>query len=89
MGALRETTTSKMVSNSPDLIMPEIQYSDVTNKLYGSAGVILLNATKINVVDSDKLTELNVTKTDLIKTSDGAYFRSNFKITSDLPQDGE
>ena len=89
VGALRETATSKMVSNSPDLIMPEIQYSDVTNKLYGSAGVILLNATKINVVDSDKLTELNVTKTDLIKTSDGAYFRSNFKITSDLPQDGE
>lgn len=89
VGALRETTTSKMVSNSPDLIMPEIQYSDVTNKLYGSAGVILLKATKINVVDSDKLTELNVTKTDLIKTSDGAYFRSNFKITSDLPQDGE
>lgn len=89
VGAIRETTSSKMVSQSPDLIIPEIQYSDVTNKIYNSAGVILLNATKINVVDSDTLGDLKVTKTDLVKTSEGSYFRSNFKLTSDDPQVGE
>ena len=33
IGIIRETDSSKMVSNSPDLIMPEIQYADATNKL--------------------------------------------------------
>ena len=89
VGAIRETDTSKMVSNSPDLIIPEIQYSDVTNKIYNSAGVIFLNATKINVADEDTLSNLKVTKTDLIKTSEGSYFRSNFYLTSDDPQEGE
>ena len=49
VGIIRETDSSKMVSNSPDLIMPEIQYADATNKLYNSEGVIFINATKINI----------------------------------------
>ena len=89
IGIIRETDSSKMVSNSPDLIMPEIQYSDATNKLYNSEGVIFINATKINVVGSEELSNLKVTKTDLIKTSENSYFRSNFKIQSNEPQDGE
>ena len=78
-----------MVSNSPDLIMPEIQSADVTNKLYDSEGVIFINATKINTVDDDTLNTLNVTKTELIKTSENAYFRTNFANSSDSVQSGE
>lgn len=89
VGIIRETEPSKMVSNSPDLIMPEIQYADVTNKLYNTEGVIFVNATKINVVDDDKLDELNVEKTDLITTSENAYFRNNFTYSSDNPQKEE
>lgn len=89
VGIIRETESSKMVSDSPDLIMPEIQYSDVTTKLYDSEGVIFINATKINTVDEEKLEELNITKTDLIKTSENAYFRTNFNYSSDKAQDGE
>lgn len=89
VGAIRETNANKMVSESPDLIMPDIQYSDVTNKIYNSQGVIFINATKINVVDSDTLSSLNVTKTDLIKTSEDSYFRTNFNITTNAAQDGE
>ena len=55
IGIIRETDSSKMVSNSPDLIMPEIQYADATNKLYNSEGVIFINATKINVVSDEEL----------------------------------
>ena len=42
VGIIRETDSSKMVSNSPDLIMPEIQYTDVTSKLYDTEGVIFI-----------------------------------------------
>lgn len=89
VGSIRETESSKMVSDAPDLIMPEIQYADVTNKLYNSEGVIFINATKINVVDDDTLKTLNTTKTELIKTSENSYFRTNFSNTSYTPQQGE
>ncbi len=89
VGIIRETESSKMVSDSPDLIMPEIQSADVTNKLYNSDGVIFVNATKINVADDDTLNSLNVTKTELIKTSENAYFRTNFTNTSNVPQGEE
>lgn len=88
-GMIRETDSSKMISNSPDLIMPEIQYADVTSKLYNSEGVIFINATKINVMTDEELESLNVTKTELIKTSENSYFRTNFSITSDSAQNGE
>lgn len=89
IGIIRETDSSKMVSNSPDLIMPEIQYADATNKLYNSEGVIFINATKINVVSDDELKNLNTTKTELIRTSENAYFRTNFENNVDSVQDGE
>ena len=89
VGIIRETEASKMVSDSPDLIMPEIQYADVTNKVYNSEGVIFVNATKINTVDEDALSALNTTKTELIKTSEKAYFRTNFTYSSDAKQEGE
>ncbi len=89
IGIIRETDTSKMVSNSPDLIMPEIQYADATNKLYDSEGVIFINATKINVAGDEELESLNTTKTALVKTSEKAYFRTNFENQSDSVQTGE
>lgn len=89
IGIIRETDTSKMVSNSPDLIMPEIQYADATNKLYDSEGVIFINATKINVAGDEELESLNTTKTALVKTSEKAYFRTDFENQSDSAQSGE
>lgn len=89
VGIIRETESSKMVSNSPDLIMPEIQYADVTAKLYDSEGVIFINATKINTVDDNTLETLNTTKTELIKTSENAYFRTDFENSSNGAQEGE
>ena len=89
VGSIIETDSNKMVYNSPDVIMPEIQYADVTNKLYNSEGVIFINATKINTEDDDILTNLNVTKTELIKTSEKAYFRTNFENSANSVQQGE
>ena len=89
IGIIRETDSSKMVTNSPDLIMPDIESSTVTKDLYNTAGVIFINATKINI-DTDKLEELNVEETELITTSENAYFRTNFSNqASELSSDEE
>ncbi len=90
VGIIRETDTSKMVSEQPDLIIPEIQYSDITKDIYNTTGVIFVNATKINV-DTDNLDELNVEENDLLLASEGSYFRTNFsqEYQVDGPRDGE
>ena len=88
IGIIRETDTSKMLTGSPDVIMPEIQYSATTKSLYNTNGVIVVNATKINI-DEENLENLNVTKTDLLLTSEGAYFRTNFNIQTDSASEGE
>ena len=88
VGIIRETDSSKMVSGSPDLIIPEIQNETVTKDLYNTTGVIFINATKINI-DTDKLEDLNVEETDLLTTSKGSYFRTDFNNQSTTANDNE
>ena len=88
VGIIRETDSSHMISNSPDLIIPEVENSKVTKNIYNTTGVILVNATKINI-DENSLEEKNVTKTELLKASEGSYFRTNFDNKSTSAQDGE
>lgn len=88
VGIIRETDSSKMVTNLPDLIIPEIQHTTVTKDLYNTTGVIFINATKINI-DTDKLEELKVAETDLLLASKNSYFRTNFNNQSDNAVDGE
>ncbi len=89
-GIIRETDTSKMLSGSPDLILPNIYSTQITKKITSSqGGVILVNATKVNTVEDETLEELKVEKTTLLTTSENAYFRTNFNLTSDEPQEGE
>lgn len=81
VGIIRETDANKMVTNSPDLILPDIENATITEDLYNTTGVIFINATKINI-DEDKLEELKVEETDLLLASEGSYFRRNFNIQS-------
>ncbi len=87
-GIIKETDSEHMVSGSPDLIMPEVQYSTITKDLYNSMPPIFVNATKINI-DTDKLEDLNVEKTDLLSTSQNAYFRTDLSMQTDTPAEGE
>ena len=87
-GIIRETDSSKMMSNSPDIIVPELEYSDITKNIYNTTGAIFINATKINIDDS-KLDELNVTKTELAKTSTGSYFRKDFNNQQNTISDSD
>lgn len=88
VGIIRETDANKMVTNSPDLILPEIEHATITEDLYNTTGVIFINATKINI-DTDKLEELKVEETDLLLASEDSYFRKNFRIQSDSISDNE
>ena len=62
VGIIRETNADNMVMQSPDLIIPKIEYSEVLKDLYNGTGVILANATKINI-NEDKLEEQKVEET--------------------------
>ena len=88
VGIIRETKASNMMMGSPDLIIPEMQYSSVTKDLINTNGVILINATKINI-DTDKLEELKVEENDLLLASEGSYFRTNFNIQTQTPTEDE
>ena len=88
MGIIRETDTSKMVVNSPDIILPVVQWSEITKDFYSAQATIFINATKINI-DTDRLEELNIEKTELLKTSDGAYFRTDFTKSSSVAEESE
>lgn len=87
VGIIRETDSSRMVSGSPDLIIPNLGYSSITEDLY-SDGVIFANATKVNI-NEDGLEDLNVVETDLATTSEGAYFRTSFNNSSTTAAEGE
>ena len=89
VGVIRETDSSRMVSGSPDLVIPNLGYSSITEDLY-SDGVIFRYPTKINI-NEDGLDELNVVETDLATTSESSYFRTNFSSenTSNTALEGE
>lgn len=88
VGYIRESDTSKTIG-TPELIIPNIQNEKATQKVYGTAGIIMLDATKINMVSAEELTNLNVTETDLVNSSSKSYFRTDFKNTSNSQSDGE
>ena len=88
IGIIRETNANNMVANSPDLIIPQVQNSEILKDLYNGVGAIFVNATKINI-NEDKMEEQNIVKTDLALTSDGAYFRSDFNNTQNAKKEDE
>lgn len=80
VGSILETNSDKMVTQTPYMILPDINYSTVTKDLYNSEGVIFIDATKLNFLGEEELANLNVTKNDLLTTSSKAFFRKDFSI---------
>ena len=86
-GIIKETDSSKIVLNTPEIIKPEVGYSTITEDLEGAGGLVFIDATKINVKESSELENLNVEKTDLVSTSEKAYFRSDLTNSADEKTD--
>ncbi len=89
VGYIMETDSSKMISEKPYIIRPDMQYTDITSDIYSTEGVLLLEATKINIKDEDALTELKVERQDLLTASSTSFFRRNAELTSTEKQDDE
>lgn len=93
VGTILETDTKKMLSQTPFIIFPDIEYSEITKNIYNTTGVLFINPTKINFVDNENLENLKVVKNDLLKASEKSFFRTNFNIQTtyktDLDENGE
>ncbi len=81
-GIILEQDTSKMVMSSPDLILPTIEYSELTADFYADGTVLFFDSGRLSFVDDDTFTELGVTKTDVLTTSEESFYRTDLSITS-------
>lgn len=71
-GYVAETDASKVVSGYPDLIIPTVEYSELTD---GISQVLLIDSGRLQFAEN--LEELKVTKTDLLTSSEKAFFRTD------------
>lgn len=88
-GIIVEQDISKMLMQTPDLIIPDIESSTLAGDLATEGMVVLLDSGRLKFVENEKLTELKVTKTDLLKTTDKAFFRKDVSIANLAPIEGE
>ena len=75
-----------MMTGAQNIIMPTIEKSTITKNI---AACIMVNASKINLVSDEELSNNNITKNVLMKTSDKAFFRKDFSISSADRQSNE
>ena len=87
VGVIRETDSSRMVANSSDLVIPNLGISKITEDIYND-GIIFRYPTKINI-NENGLEDLKVVETDLVTTSEGSYFRTDFNNSSATAAEGE
>ena len=87
-GAVFEQDGSKMLQNSPNMIIEDVSASFM-DKLDMKVKMCAINAGKIKFEDDDKLKELGVTYETIATTSDKAFIRTNFnaKSTSKTDED--
>ncbi len=84
-GIVLEQETSKMIQNSPSFVRPTLGQSAVTTDV--SQGALLFSAGKLEFAEN--LSDLGVTRTDLLTTSDKSFFRTNLEDISMTPKEGE
>lgn len=83
-GIIYEQNIDMMALQTPYIIIPKINPSEIAGKLADKGTVILLQSSKLDFVDDQKLSELNVAKTDLLSTSESAFFRTDLSIADNL-----
>lgn len=89
-GAIFEQDTNKMLQNAPEMIITEVNASFMSN-IGMTMQVCLIDAGKIEFAESEKLEELGVEYEVIATTSEKAFVRTNFDISSysKTEQDGE
>ena len=81
-GVVCEASSSNMIANSPELIIPTLTYNSIVKDIYTDGSIVMIDAGRINTVDDSALEALNVTASAFVKTTDQAFYREN--ITSSI-----
>lgn len=77
-GLVNDSDTSSTSAGNTSYIIPEISYHDITQYIISDGSIMLMDNSKINVIDDDKLDELNV-KSDVLLQSGETSYLSNTK----------
>ncbi len=89
-GIILEQDPSTMLVRTQDLILPTLSTeSEITNAISPSGKVLFIDSGKIEFENEEKLSELGVTVTPLLTTSEQSFYRSNFTVTSSTPANDE
>lgn len=76
-GIIIEEDSSKMILQSPELILTDISYHDITNNI---TNVAVASSGRLNIESDEELQELNVSVNTLLKSSEKSFYRENFAI---------
>ena len=71
-GIIIEEDSSKMILQSPELILTDISYHDITDDI---TNVVVASSGKLNIESDEKLQELNVSINTLLETSEKSFYR--------------
>lgn len=88
-GIIFEQDSSKMVMQSPNIILPDVNYSDITSDIMTDGGVMLLNSGKLIFEEDSVLEDLGASVQNLINSSDSSFYRTNLSISSSSATDSE
>lgn len=88
-GIIFEQNSSKMIMQSPNIILPDINYSNITSDIMTDGGIMLLNSGKLLFEEDDVLENLGVSVENLVSSSSSSFYRTNLSISSTSPTDSE
>lgn len=81
-GYIVETDSDYAVPTYPYIFMPHISPdSNITADIYTDSSMILVYASRLNTKSDDELTNMNVSKEELLYSGDNAYFINNTSIS--------
>lgn len=79
-GIILEQDSSKMLLGTPNFFSPIVNASSpITKNIATDGSIILINATKIELKDTEELDKIDVTSNNLLTTGDKALYRTNLK----------
>ena len=80
-GVIFEGETSSMIRGYPNIILEQVQDNPITSRIKDTLYLCLINSGKLTF-NENKLEELGVTYEKIVTTSEKAYERTDFDITS-------
>lgn len=82
-GYVYETASNKMLSNYPSIFMPEVSASNnITADIYTDGAIWLAYSGRLNFASEEQLTALNVTREDILTSSENALFITDISQNS-------